>query len=205
LPDTLLERSLGLLPDEITTLKKTTNNRLSNYDPESVPEKGTLPSPLSGQFSKVKPLYESALGCIRRIDAQTTPTMQFMALQQTILSPSAMREPHWYTAGDTLLFVHKGNAFFTMMDNEGQVYNALIHPGDLIFIPIGNFHSYVNVGSEELEIYEVFNAAQNLSEVSLLNGAQHFGAGTLSCATGLKKDVLEKVLKKSSQNYIIPF
>lgn len=70
---------------------------------------------------------------------------------------------------------------------------------------MGNFHSYVNIGSEELEIYEAFNVAHNLSEVSLLSGAQHFGASTLSCATGLKKDVLEKVLKKSSQDYIIPF
>ena len=205
LPDALLERSLGLLPNEIVTLKTTTTNRLNSYDPSSLPEKAVIKSPFSSNFFTVEPLYTSELGSIRRIDAETTPSMQAMALQQTRLNPGTMREPHWYLSGDVLLFVNKGTAFFTMMDNDGKVYNVLVNPGDLIFIPIGTFHVYVNVGTDVLEIYEVFNASQKLSEVTLLNGAQHFSAGTLSSATGLSQEVTEKILKKPPQNYMISF
>ena len=205
LPDLILEKSLGLLPDEIMTLKKSTNNRLSSYDPESVPEEKVLPSLFAGNFSDVDPLHDSALGSIRRIDETTNPVMQSMALQQTILNPGTMREPHWYTAGNTLLFVNKGTAFFTMMDNEGQVYNTLLEPGHLVFIPMGEFHSYVNVTTEVLEIYEVFNASKGLSEITLLSGTHHFHAGTLSSATGLSKDVIAKILKKPPQNYMVAF
>ena len=202
LPDTLLERSLGLLPDEITTLKKTTQNRLSSYDPESIPEDKIISDPFSGNFFAGKPLYESDLGSIRRIDVETNPAMKAMALQQTMLNPGTIREPHWYTAADTVLFVNKGTAFFTMMDDEGAVYNALINPGDLIFIPIGTFHTYVNVGTEVLEIYEAFNASKGLAEVTLLSGAKHFSAGTIAGATGLSKEAAEKILKKPLQNYM---
>lgn len=205
LPDQLLDRSLGLSADDIQTLKKTTNNRLSLSDPSSVPESAVISSPFSGNFSKVEPTYTSALGSIRRIDGKTTPAMQAMALQQTVMNPGSMREPHWYTGGDTLLFVTKGSAFFTMMDNEGKVYKTIIKPGDLVFIPIGTFHSYVNIANEALEVYEVFNASKGLSEVTLLSGAQQFSAGTLSSATGLSKAVTEKILKKTPQKYITAF
>ncbi|MBS0271030.1 MAG: cupin domain-containing protein [Proteobacteria bacterium] len=205
LPDTILERSLGLLPDEITGLKKSTLNRLSHYDPHSAPEKENIPSPFGGNFSSVTPLYKSTLGSIRRIDAETNPAMQLMALQQTFLNPGALREPHWYTVGDTILFVKKGNAYYTTMDDKGKVYHALIKPGDMIFIPVGMFHTYVNVGTETLEIYEAFNASKGLAEVGLLSGAQHFHAGTLAAATGLSKEVTQKILKKSPENYMVAF
>jgi len=205
LPSDLLERSLGLSAEDIDTLKRTTSNRLSLTDPSSVPERAIIPSPFSGNFSGVNPVYTSALGSIRRIDEKTTPAMKAMAIQQTIMNPGTLREPHWYTANDTLFFVTKGSAFFTMMDNEGKVYKAIIKPGDLVFIPIGTFHSYLNIAEEPLEIYEVFNASKDLSEINLLSGAQQFSAGTLSSATGLDKSVTEKILKKAPQKYMIPF
>lgn len=205
LPNTLLEKSLGLTAEEISTLKKTTQNRLSLYDPASKPENINLPSPLSSNFSTVNAIYSSDLGSIKRIDEKTNPNMQSMALQQTFLQPGGMREPHWYTGADTLLYIRKGKAFFTMMNDVGKVYNALVTEGDLIFIPVGTFHSYINVATEALEIYEVFNASKGLAEVSLLSGAQHFNAGTMASATGLSKESIERVQKKAIQNYIIPF
>lgn len=205
LPDHLLDKSLGLETQDIETLKKTTNNRLSLFDPSSVPEKAVIKSPLSGNFAAASSIFNSPLGSIRRVDEKTTPAMKTMAIQQTVMNPGTIREPHWYTAGDTLLFVTKGSAFFTMMDNEGKVFKSILKPGDLVFIPIGTFHSFVNIAGNELEVYEVFDAAKGLSEITLLSGAQQFSAGTLSSATGLSKTVTEKILKKSPQKYIIAF
>lgn len=205
LPDAFLEKSLNLSQKDIDTLKKTTNNRLSLFDPSSVPEKQDIASPLSGNFAQIKPIFDSPLGIIKRMDAATNPDMREMAIQQTYINPGNMREPHWYLGGDTLLFVKKGQAFFTMMDSVGKVYNAMVEPGDLIFIPVGTFHAYVNTGTDALEIYEVFNKSEGLSEITLLSGAQQFSAGTLSSATGLKKEVTEKLLRENRPSYIIPF
>jgi oxalate decarboxylase/phosphoglucose isomerase-like protein (cupin superfamily) len=205
LPDVLLEKTLGLSSDEITALKKTTINRLSSYDPDATPEKEDVASPFVGSFVANKPLHESALGSIQRVDAKTTPAMQAIALQKTILKPEAMREPHWYTAGDVLFFVKKGHAFYTMMDSHGKVYKAILEPGDLVFIPVGTFHTYVNISGEPLEIYEAFSTSKDLGEISLLGGAQKFSPGVISSATGISKEAVSKIAKKAPQSYIIPF
>ncbi len=45
-----------------------------------------------------------------------------------------------------------------MMDNKGKVYHAIVKPGDLIYIPVGVFHAYVNIEQNNLEIYESFTS-----------------------------------------------
>lgn len=205
LPNSILEKSLGLNAEEIDTIKKSTVNRLSMFDPSAVAQKTEVASPLSGNFTNVRALFDNQNGSIRRVDQTTNPAMQAMALQQTILKPGTFRVPHWYTGGDDLLFVYKGEAFFTMMDSNGKVYNAMLKPGDLVFIPVGTFHTYVNTAKENLEIYEAFNSAKNLTEITILNGAQHFSAGTLSGATGLSTDSAQKVINNKREDYILPF
>lgn len=205
LPDTILEKSLGLTSDEISVVKKTTINRLSSFDPSAVPEKVDTSSPYSNNFSKINALYSSDLGSIKRIDDTNTPAMQAMALQQTIMKPGTLRMPHWYTKADTLLFIYKGSAFFTLMNNEGKVYNTLVKEGDLIFIPVGTFHGYLNTGKKDLEIYEAFNGSKNLTEITLLNGSQHLSPGTLEGATGLSKESVKKIIQQKSKDYIIEF
>lgn len=205
LPDSILEKSLGLGSQDIATLKKTTNNRLSLYDPASIPEKKDIPSDLSGNFDTVAPIVKNELGSIQRIDEKSNPAMKEMALQKTIINPSAMREPHWYIAGDTMLFVKKGKAYYTMMDNKGKVYSAVLTEGDLVFIPMGTFHAYVNIDNVPLEIYEAFNASKGLSEVTLVNGAKQFSPGTIASATGLSKKTVEKIFNQPTQNFILPF
>lgn len=205
LPDRMLEKAVGLTPEEISTIKKTTVNRLSLYDPDSTPEKANISSPNTSNFKDAKPLYDGPLGSVRRIDATGMPALQTMSLQQTILKPATMREPHWYLGSDTFLFVYKGSAFFTMMDNKGKVYNAIIKPGDLIYIPVGAFHAYVNIEQNNLEIYESFTGSKDVSEVTLLNGAQHLPAKTLAAATGISKDSAKRVINHKAQSYIIPF
>jgi oxalate decarboxylase len=139
------------------------------------------------------------------IDATKMPSLQTMALQQTILKPATMREPHWYLGSDTFLYVYKGSAFFTMMDDNGKVFNAIIKPGDLIFIPVGAFHAYVNIEQNDLEVYESFTGSKDVSEITLLNGAQHMPARTLAAATGISKESAQRIIDHKPQSYIVPF
>nr|WP_254596022.1 cupin domain-containing protein [Legionella micdadei] len=205
LPDAILARAVGLSESDIASIKKTTVNRLSAFDPAASPEKGDMYSDLSNNFMTTKPLYQSELGSITRVDSKVNPHIDGMALQRTIMKPNVLRVPHWYTSGDVLLFVLRGDAFFTMMDNDGKVYHSLIHRGDLISIPVGNFHSFLNIGNEDLEIYEGFNRTDGINEITLMNGVQHFNLGTMAGATGLSKDLIKKIQQEKLESYMVKF
>lgn len=202
LPDTILEKSLELSPQDIADLKHTTKNRLSLYDPEAVPTLKEQPSPYSILLSAIDPIYSSPLGSIKRVDETNWPAMKFMAMNQTILKPASIREPHWYTSGDVLFFVNQGKAYFTLMDDNGNVYHSIIEKGDLIFIPVGTFHTYVNIGTEDLEIYESFNKSGPLREIGILDASQHFKPGTLSGATGISLEGIKKINKTERHVYM---
>lgn len=205
LPDDILARAVGLSEKDIAGIKKTTVNRLSAYDPAAGPEKIDASSPLSNNFQAVAPLYQSDLGSITRIDSSINPEINHMALQRTILKPGVLRMPHWYTSGNVLLFVLKGNAFFTMMDDDGTVFHSKVQRGDVISIPIGNFHSFLNIGNDDLEVYEAFNRADDIHEITLMNGVQHFSVGMIEGATGLSKEAVQKISQEKANEYMVAF
>lgn len=203
LPDTILERSLGLSAEDIRNFKMTTKNRLSLWDADATPTLKDVPSPYSVSMPALEPLYSNQFGSIVRVDETNWPAMKFMAMNRTRLKPGVIREPHWYTDADTLFFMNNGKAYFTLMDADGNVYNSLIEKGDLIFIPVGTFHTYVNVGMEDLEVYEAFNKSGALKEIGILDASQHFRPGTLSGATGLSVEDIQKIQKTDKHVYFL--
>ncbi len=205
LPDAVLARAVGLSEQDVAGIRETTVDRLSKFDPAASYMKADESSTLSNNFMSVKPLYQSPLGSITRIDSKINPRMKMMALQKTIMKPNVLRIPHWYTSGDVLLFVLKGNAFFTMMNDEGKVYHTIISRGDVISIPIGNFHSFLNIGQDDLEIYEAFNRVDDISEITLMNGVQHFSVGMIQGATGLSQELIKKMNKEKLESYMVAF
>jgi len=207
IPEAILERAVGLSAQDLQSMPRTTQQRmqLSEPDPNAKQEKEEVDSPFTNNFSHVKPIYESQWGEIHRIDADNTPGMTALSIQKTVLHPGAMRVPHWYVGGNDLLYVYKGSAFFTMMNDDGTVYNVTVKPGDLIFIPVGNLHTFVNTGNEDLEIYETFSAPRNVFEINLLDGAQHFRTNTMAAALSLSDESIEKLKKTSAKDYIIAF
>ena len=95
-----------------------------------------------------------------------------------------------------------------MMNDDGKVFNAIIKPGDLIFIPVGVFHAYLNIGSDDLEVYETLkhtSKAKHIDEITLLSGAQHFDVGTTAAALSISKASAEKLMKRQPQQYLVEF
>jgi oxalate decarboxylase len=202
LPETILAKSLGLSTEEIALFKKNPSNRLSSYDPGDVVPQKDLPSEFRSAFADVKPIYESPLGSLSRLDETNWKANTFMALQQTILKPGTIREPHWYRGSDAFLFVQQGSAYFNMMDGEGNVYNLMLQEGDLVFIPMGAFHSYVSVGDKDLTVYESFLTSQEFSEIGIQEATSHFRPGIIAGAMGLKLDVVQKIPKTRTPVYM---
>ena len=205
LPDAILAQSTGLTENEIRSIKQSNVDRLSGFDPSADPENTDLHSPYSSDFSTTEPIYQSELGSIQRVDASNSTKMQQMALQKTILKPGTLRVPHWYTAGDTFLYVSSGSGFFTMLDREGKAFHAMVKPGDLIYLPVATFHSFLNTGKDDLVTYEAFNVAKDIQEISLLDGAQHLNKGAVSGAMGLNKTTVERLIQQKPRSYMVSF
>ncbi len=205
LPDEFLVKATGLNENEIRSLKKSDITRLSSFDPGADPINTNILSPLSSDFAKIKPIYQSELGAIKRVDGHSNEKMKVMSIQQTTLKPGTLRVPHWYTAGDTFFYVAKGTAFFTMLDRDSKSYQVMLKSGDLVFLPVGTFHSYLNTEDTDLLVYEVFSVAHNIQEISLLEGAQHLNKGALSGALDLNKETIDHLMKQPSHSYMVSF
>lgn len=205
LPDEVLIQSTGLNKKEIQRIKSADIDKLSSFDPGADSIDISTESPYSSSFTSIKPLYQSALGSIKRIDSKSNSNMKEMSLQQTILKPGTLRLPHWYTAGDTFFYVAKGEGFFMMLDNKGVSYRAMIKPGDLVYLPVATFHGFLNTGSNDLEVYETFSISKDINEISLLDGAQHLNKGAVSGAMGLSKETIDRLIQEKPRTYMVPF
>jgi oxalate decarboxylase len=73
LPNAILEKSLGLTGPEISTLKKTTVNRLSTFDPGMPMAEEAGSSPYTILLDSVDYIYNSSLGSIKRVDQTNWP------------------------------------------------------------------------------------------------------------------------------------
>lgn len=205
LADGVLAKSVGLTEADIRHIKKTTFNRLSEFEQKIQPEAEYDPHRYKSDLNAIKPLFSSASGTVVRLDKDSNKNLGKTALQKTVLKPGAMRVPHWYLSGDVLLYVNNGVGYFTMMDDDGVVYHRLVRRGDLISIPVGLFNGYINVGKNDLEVYEAFNNLDETGEITLLSGAQEFNADIIRGTTGISQDAAARLLSQPKQGMVIPF
>lgn len=205
LSDAILAKSVGLSEADISTIKKTTVNKLSNFERKIEPEKVYDPFQYKSDLARIKPLFSSESGSIVRLDNQVNSNMKAQALQKTVLKPGAMRVPHWYLSGDVLLYVNSGVGYFTLMDDDGVVYHRLVRRGDLISLPVGAFNGYVNVGKTDLEVYEAFNNLNETGEITLMSGSQQFNADVISGTTKISRDAANRVISHPPLGMIVPF
>jgi oxalate decarboxylase/phosphoglucose isomerase-like protein (cupin superfamily) len=205
LPTQVLAKVLGLNEADISQLQLDTRNRLSSFEPTVPLEPANDPNGYKSDLSQIKPLFQSALGSIIRLDQSTNANFKNLALQRTVLKPGAMRVPHWYISGDVLLYVNSGIGYFTMMTDSGTAYNRLVRRGDLISIPVGEFNGFINVGKSDLEVYEAFYNLGDLGEISLLNGSKQLNIDILRGTTGITDATARKILAQPPQDMIMPF
>jgi oxalate decarboxylase len=201
----VLAKSLGLSVADISNLDFNTLNRLSSFEERMPPEPANDPYGYKSDLSQIKPLFQSELGSVVRLDQGLNANLKNMALQRTVLKPGAMRVPHWYISGDVLLYVNSGIGYFTMMSDDGTAYHRLVRRGDLISIPVGEFNGFINVGKSDLEIFEAFFNLRETGEITLLSGSKQLNTDILRGTSGLSEEAAKKLLTQPAQDMIIKF
>ena len=211
MPTEIICASTFLSVDDAHIIKKQQlRNRLSKFEPTTqLAEKTNHYSSFSNNFEYTEPVYISNLGEIRKISPENTVNMINKAWQKTILKPESLRIPHWYTNSNVLLYVDSGNGFVSMLDsigdgNKEKSYNFMIEKGDVLALPIGFFHTILNISNEDLVFYEAFMSG-NTNEISILKGIQSLDNDVASGALGLSKENTARMLSHKAPNFIVKF
>ena len=88
--------------------------------------------------------------------------------------------------------------------NKEKSYNFMIEKGDVLALPIGFFHTILNISNEDLVFYEAFMSG-NTNEISILKGIQSLDNDVASGALGLSKENTALMLSHKAPNFIVKF
>ena len=119
-------------------------------------------------------VHESELGSIRRLTADEFPLLKRMSIKRLVLSPGAIREPHWHANADELTYCLSGTLLVTVFDNADEFSSFTISAGQMFHIDSGALHHVENIGEKTAELIVVFSNER--PEDFSLRGA--FGAMT---------------------------
>ncbi|MGU3362545.1 cupin domain-containing protein [Methylobacterium sp. M6A4_1b] len=62
--------------------------------------------------------FESELGSIARLDADTMPILRRLSIKRLILAAGAVREPHWHANATELSYCVSGQTLMSVLDNR---------------------------------------------------------------------------------------
>lgn len=104
-------------------------------------------------------------GATKVIDTRQFPETSLSALIID-LEPGALREVHWHPDADELQYYIKGEARMTVFDATANARTFNYRAGDVGFVPRTLAHYIENIGTEPMQVINVFNS-RRYTDVSL--------------------------------------
>ena len=97
-------------------------------------------------------------GEVRIADSNNFKLSKTVAAAHAIIEPGAIREMHWHPNADEWSFFLRGRARVTIFAAEGTARTFDYVPGDVGIVPANMGHFVENIGTEPLEMLEIFRA-----------------------------------------------
>ena len=101
---------------------------------------------------------ETTGGQVRIADSTNFPISKTVAAAHLIIEPGTIREMHWHPNADEWSFFIRGHARVTVFASGGHARTFDYLPGDVGIVPKNMGHFVENIGSEPLEMLEIFRA-----------------------------------------------
>jgi oxalate decarboxylase len=101
---------------------------------------------------------ESDLGSITRLTADNFPILKGMSIKRLLLSPGAMRTPHWHANANELTYCVSGTALVSVLDNSSRFSSFTVAAGDMFHIDSGSLHHIENIGGDTAEFVLAFRS-----------------------------------------------
>lgn len=104
-----------------------------------------------------EPVYQGELGSVRRITADEFPMLRRMAIKRLVITPGAIREPHWHANADELAYCLSGELLVSVLDTADVFGRFTLSAGEMFHIATGSLHTIENVGEGDAELIIVFS------------------------------------------------
>ncbi len=110
------------------------------------------PSPHYLSLSSSQPLFESDLGSVQAVDADSLPILNRLSAKRVVLAPGTIREPQWNVNANQLAYVVTGQVLVAMLGNVDEFSSFVVGPGQMYHVPSGAIYHIENVGDEPAEV-----------------------------------------------------
>lgn len=115
------------------------------------------------------PQFQRAGGWRIKSSSQEFPILRDISLSLLNLQPLGVREPHWHTNANELLYCVKGHALMTIFTPEADHETFTVAPGEMVFVPQNYLHHIENNGEEEAQFIIAFSH-ENPEDLHLSSG-----------------------------------
>jgi len=99
-------------------------------------------------------------GEVRIADTSNFPISKTTAAAHVIINPGCLREMHWHPNADEWSFFLRGRARVTIFAASGNARTFNYQAGDVGIVPKNNAHYVENIGTEPVEMLEMFRASK---------------------------------------------
>src|SRR6202007_1282807 len=119
------------------------------------------------------------------------------AMFLVVLKPGGIREPHWHPNAWGVDYCISGRSRMSVVAPGNEWKEFDVEPGQTVFVPMGFFHYFENIGSDDLQFLISFNNSGAESDddigvsVSLGGVPNHVLAATF----GVPENVFDQVPK----------
>jgi len=130
---------------------------------------------------------------------------QNAAMFLVVLKPGGIREPHWHPSAWEFDYCISGTARMSVVGPNNEWTTFEVAAGQVVFVPMGFFHYFENIGNDDLRFLVSFNNSGAESDddigvsVSLGGVPRHVLAATF----GVPKEVFEQVPRLHEQVTIV--
>ena len=166
-----------------------------------------MKNPYLFDLARSKPTVTKPAGTVRGAYEKVFPIVkgQKAAMFLVILKPGGIREPHWHPDAWEFDYCISGTARMSVVgpNNEWKLFD--VKPGQVVFVPMGFFHYFENIGKDDLHFLVSFNNSGAESDddigvsVSLGGTPRHVLAATF----GVPKSVFDQIPKLHQEVTIV--
>jgi len=158
-----------------------------------------MKNPYLFDLAKSQPLVKKSGGTVQGAYQKPFHILkgQKGAMFLVVLKPGGIREPHWHPNAWEFDYCISGRARMSVVapGNEWQEFD--VEPGQAVFVPMGFFHYFENIGSDDLQFLVVFNdsALESSDDIGISVSRGGVPNHVLAATFGVDASVFHKIPK----------
>jgi oxalate decarboxylase len=158
-----------------------------------------MKNPYLFDLVKSKPRVKKPKGTVQGVYENVFPILKHQkgAMFLVALKPKGIREPHWHPNAWEFDYCISGRARMAVVapNNEWKIFE--VSAGQVVFVPMGYFHYFENIGDDELRFLVVFNdsASESSDDIGISVSRGGVPNHVLAATFGVDASVIRQLPK----------